>query len=90
METKILNYRIFVEPDQQTGTGKPGYTAFCPTLGVADDGTSVERAIKAVRGAMEAYVQSLIKDGLPVPVDKPEQDLVTTAQIAINQPFQFA
>jgi len=37
MQTKLLNYRIIVSPDIETGSGKKGYTAFCPTLGVVDD-----------------------------------------------------
>mgnify|MGYP003393566124 CR=1 FL=1 len=90
MQTKVLNYRIIVEPDKQTGTGKPGFVALCPTLGIADDGTSIEEAILAVRGAIEAYVDSLIADKIPVPADSPELDLVTTTQITVNQPFQFA
>ena len=67
METKVLNYRVIVKPDKQTGTGKPGYTAFCPTLGVADDADTIEQAIKNVRAAIKAYVNSLVADKLPVP-----------------------
>lgn len=90
METKILNYRIIVEPDKQTGTGKSGYTAYCPTLGVADDGDTIEKAIENVRGAVKAYVDSLIEDKLPVPIDEPEKDIVTTTQINISSRFQPA
>lgn len=90
METKILNYRIIIEPDKQTGTGKPGFTAVCPTLGVADDGDTIEEAIKNVRGAIKAYVDSLVKDKLPVPVDQTDKEIVTTTQISINQRFQPA
>ena len=90
METKVLNYRIIIEPDKQTGTGKPGFTAFCPTLGVVDDGDTVEEAIQHVRGAMKAYVESLIADKQPVPIDRPERDIVTTTQINVRRNFQIA
>lgn len=90
METKVLNYRIIIEPDEQTGTGKPGFTAFSPTLGVADDGNTIEEALKNVRGAIKAYVDSLIEDKLPVPVDKPEKDIVTTTQINVTKQFQVS
>lgn len=90
METKVLNYRIIVEPDKQTGTGKPGFTAFCPTLGVADDGNTIEEAIANVRGAIKAYVESLIADKQPVPIDKPERDIMTTTQINVRRKFQVA
>ena len=90
METKVLNYRIIIEPDKQTGTNKPGFTALCPTLGVADDGDTVEKAIENIRQAIQAYVDSLIEDKLPIPVDQPEKDIVTTTQINVSGKFQFA
>lgn len=90
METKVLNYRIIIEPDKQTGTGKSGYTAFCPTLGVADDGKTIEQAIENVRNAIQVYVESLIADNLPVPLDQPEKDIVTTTFINISGKFQPA
>ncbi len=85
MQTTILNYRIIVEPDERTGTNEPCYTAYCPTLGVADGGDTVE-----VRGAIEAYVECLVEDGCTVPVDKPEQSFITATQVTIHGAVQFA
>ena len=90
MKATVLHYRVIVSPDEQTGTGKLGYTALCPTLGVADDGDTVEEALKNVRGAIEAYVESLVADKQAVPVDEPIRDIVTTTQIKISGNFQFA
>lgn len=90
MQTKVLNYRITVTPDTQTGTNKPGYTALCPTLGVADDGDTIDEAIQNVRGAIQVFVNSLVEDGQPVPVDEPEHDVVTTTQINAPASFRFA
>ena len=90
MQTTVLNYRVIVEPDTQTGSGKFGFTALCPTLGVADDGDTIEEALTNVKGAIEAYVQSLIDDKLVVPVDNPQRDLVTTTQIEVHGNPQFA
>ena len=90
MQTKVLNYRVIVTPDKQTGTGKAGFTALCPTLGVADDGDTVEKAIFNLKGAIQAFVDSLIEDKEPVPVDQPEHDIVTTTQINTSQRFQYA
>jgi len=90
MRTKVLNYRIIVSPDEQTGTGKPGFTAFCPTLGVADDGKSIEEALTNVKDAIQEYVDSLIEDKKEVPLDEPERDFVTTTQVSPSYPFRFA
>ena len=81
MRAKILDYRVIVTPDEQTGGGEIGYTAFCPSLGVADDGDTIEEALKNVKGAIRVYVESLVKDREPVPVDHPQRDIVTTTQI---------
>ena len=85
---RVLNYRVIVEPDQQTGTGKAGYTAYCPTLGVADDGDSIESALANIKKAIKTYVDSLVADNEPVPIDQPEKDIVTTTQIPIDRKFQ--
>lgn len=90
MQTTVLNYRIVVEPDQYTGTNKPCYTAYCPTLGVADGGDTIEQALQNVQGAIEAYVESLVDDGLPVPVDNVDQSLVASAKIEVQGNIQFA
>ena len=90
MDTKVLNYRIIVEPDKQTGNGKPGYTAYCPTLGVADDGDTIDKAISNLKDAIETYVESLISDKIPVPVDKTDSDIITTTQINVTGNFQIA
>lgn len=90
MQTKVLNYRVIVRPDTETGTKKAGFTAYVPTLGIADDGNTVEQALKNVQGAIDAYLVSLIEDKLPVPVDEPEKDIVTTAQVSVPGKFSIA
>lgn len=90
MKTRILNYRIIVTPDTQTGTGKPGFTAYCPTLGVADDGNTIEEALANTKKAMEIYIESLAEDKQPIPVDNPEHDIVTTTQIKAPSSVKMA
>ena len=81
MQTQFLQYRIIITPDMQTGTKQVVYTAFCPLLGVADDGGTIEEALKNIQGAIEAYIESLVEDGEAIPIDHPENDIVTTAKI---------
>lgn len=90
MQTNVLNYRIIVTPDKQTGTGKAGFTALCPTLGVADDGDTIDEAIQHVKEAIQTYVDSLVADKQPVPTDDPGHDVVTTTQITTPSSYQFA
>jgi len=90
MRTKVLNYRIIVSPYTQTGTDKAGFTALCPTLGVADDGDTVEEALENVKRAIKAYIDSLVEDKEPVPVDQPQQDIVTTTQVVAPPRLRLA
>lgn len=90
MKTNVLNYRIIIRPDTQTGTGKMGFTAHCPTLGVADVGDTIDDALNNIKNAIKIYIQSLVEDHQKFPVDEPEYDVVTTAQIDIPSGFHYA
>lgn len=89
MDTNILNYRIVISPDTRTGTDKPCFSAYCPTLGVVDDGDTIEKAIANIGDAIKIYLESLSDDQLPIPVDNPTQ-MITTTQVRINRPLSFA
>ena len=61
-----MEFRIILEPDVEDD----GYVAHCPALpGCYSQGDSREEAISNVREAIEAYIGSLRKDGLPIPGD---------------------
>ncbi len=87
MKAKVLNYAVIVKKDKETGTNKTGYSAFCPTLGVADDGNTVDEALKNVQEAMEVYIESLALDKQPVPQ---EDYIFTNKSVNITTPFEFA
>ncbi len=80
----IANYRVIIEPDEELGTGKSGFTAYVPKLGIADSGYSVEEALKNVTEGIACFVEALLKDGASIPIaDRVEEDLVTTASFVI-------
>lgn len=84
MEKYIANYRVIIEPDEELGTGKPGFTAYVPKLGIADSGYSVEETLKNVTEGIACFVESLLQDGESIPVpDRVEEDLVTTVSFVI-------
>jgi len=48
-----------------------GYVVTCPALpGLVTEGETLDEAREMARDAIRAYVESLKKDGLPIPVDK--------------------
>lgn len=52
--------------------GEDGYwVAECPSLpGCLSQGRTRDEAIVNVKEAIEAYIEALVEDGLPVPEDK--------------------
>ena len=91
METNVLNYRIIIEPDTRTGAKEAGYAAYCPTLGLADGGDTIEEAIANMKKLIEFHLDCLIKEKQPLPVDS-EEEIVVTAKVRIpkGKDFSFA
>lgn len=70
---KILNFTVIMTPDE---TG--GYVVTCPSLpGLVTEGDTLEEAREMAADAIRGYVESLQKDGDPVPTDKPIIEEVT-------------
>ncbi|MDA1316937.1 MAG: hypothetical protein O3B87_02835 [bacterium] len=91
MKTNVLNYRIIVSPDEQIGTGKPAFTAVCPTLGIADDGETVEEALKNIQTLISFHLESLQQEGKDIPIDRPDKEFVTNTQVEVSfSSSQFA
>ncbi len=79
MQTQVLTYRIIVEPEKQGK--KVVYNAYCPTLGVADYGNSIDEVLESIKDGINLAVKYLVKEGKQVPVDSPENGLIATAQV---------
>ena len=59
-----MEYTIVLEPDVEDG----GYVVHCPALAGCDSqGETKEEATENIREAIEAYLESLRKDNLPIP-----------------------
>ena len=66
MEQKEYNYTVLYEPAEEGG-----YVVTCPALpGLVTEGDTLEEAREMVRDAIRTYLESLLKDGLPIPGDK--------------------
>ena len=80
---KDLEYRVIIESDTRTGTNEPAFTAYVPTLGLATDGETIDQAFANAKEAIEAFIGSLIEDGLDIPKESSEQFLVKTARVIV-------
>jgi len=60
-----MKYTVIIEQGRESG-----YVAYCPALkGCVSQGVTREEALCNVKEAMEAYVEALLEDGLPVPTE---------------------
>lgn len=82
METKILNYRIIIEPEKKGK--KTVYNAYCPTLGLADYGYSIDESIKNINSLIKFHLECLLEDGLEIPSENTAKELITSTQISIK------
>lgn len=82
MQTKVLNYRIIIEPEKQGK--KTVYNAYCPTLGLADYGDSIDVAVKNIKGLIKFHIESLLAEGLEVPQENTSKELITSTTVSIQ------
>ena len=80
MDTKILNYRVIIEPERYPD-GSKVYNAYCPTLGVADYGDTVDGALESIKDGIELAVESLAKEKKEIPTDKLDGQIITSAKV---------
>ena len=60
-----MKYTVIIEQGRESG-----YVVYCPALkGCVSQGETKEEALKNIREAMEAYIEALLEDGLPVPME---------------------
>lgn len=87
MQTKLLNYRVIVEPESYPN-GDKVYNAYCPTLGITDYGDTIEEALNSLKDGIELAVESLAKDKQEIPSDNLSDQIVTQTQVQF--PVTFA
>ena len=81
MKSKVLNYSIIIEPDTETGTNKPGFSAHCPALGIADDGNTVEEALANIKKTIKFHLDCLAEEGKKIPISTSAQSFLTNIQV---------
>jgi predicted RNase H-like HicB family nuclease len=66
VSTKEYAFTVLFEPAEEGG-----YVVTCPVLpGLVTEGDTLEEAREMARDAIRGYLESLQKDGLPIPTDK--------------------
>ena len=58
-----MKYTIIIEKGRESG-----YVAYAPVLkGCVSQGKTKAEALRNIKEAMEAYIETLLEDGIPVP-----------------------
>lgn len=79
----MANYRVIIEPDEETGNGKSGFTAYVPKLGIADSGYTVEEAMENIRSLLKFHLECLIKEGVEIPTSDHQDAFVTNTSVTL-------
>ena len=67
IEDKQYQFTVLFEPAEEGG-----YVVTCPALpGLVTEGESLEEARRMAADAIRAHLESLEKDGAPIPNDRP-------------------
>lgn len=82
MQTKVLSYRIIIEPEKQGR--KIVYNAYCPTLGLADWDHSIDKAVKNIQSLIKFHIENLLRDGQQVPQENTERELIMSTKVSIK------
>ena len=60
-----MKYTVIIEEGRESG-----YVAYCPALkDCVSQGANKEETVSNIREAIQAYVEALAEDGLPVPTE---------------------
>lgn len=89
METKVLNYRVIIEPEAYPN-GKKVYNAYCPSLGVTDYGDSVEEVLESIKDGILLAIECLVKEKQEIPVDNVNEQIVASAKIVLPDKLKNA
>lgn len=89
MEKKVLNYRIIVEKEKSDRKGKYVFNAYCPTLGIADYGNTIDQAIDRITSLIQFHIESLIEEKHAVPVEKDATTIITSIAIETSPDAKF-
>ncbi len=61
-----MKFKVLIVEDEEDG----GYNVSCPAMrGCHSQGETIEEALTNIKEAIEAYLESLQKDELPIPHD---------------------
>lgn len=84
----MLNFRVILEPEKMNK--KTVYNAYCPTLGIADFGDTIEEALEHMKEGIELSLECMEKEKQEIVSDNIEEQFITSLQISHTHPYAKA
>ncbi|MBI1853135.1 MAG: type II toxin-antitoxin system HicB family antitoxin [Planctomycetes bacterium] len=82
MKEQHYQFTVFFEPAEEGG-----YVVTCPALpGLVTEGDTLDEAREMAKDAILGYIESLQKDGEPIPADKPRRVDPVVEKITVAVP----
>jgi antitoxin HicB len=74
-----FTYTVLFEPAEEGG-----YVVTCPALpGLVTEGDTLEEARAMAADAIRGYLESLVKDGDPIPPDRPAEPITEKVKVVV-------
>lgn len=81
MLSKDLHYNVVIMPDRLAGTNESCFTVECPSLGIADQGNSIEEAIENIKKLIAFHLDCLKKEGVEIKDEVRDGSMLTTVHV---------
>lgn len=80
----VHNYHLVIEKELMRGKkSRAVFNAYCPTLGLADWGDTIDEAVANIKKLIVFHLESLIKLGYPVPTEQDATTVVTSVSVPL-------
>ncbi len=87
----IYHYRLVVEKEAVAGKkNRTVFNAYCPTLGLADWGSTIDIAITNITKLISFHIESLAAFGHRIPNEHDATTVVTSVSIPVSVSKKFA
>ena len=88
---KLLNYLVIIQPDQRTGTNDPCFSVYCPILGLAESGDTIEEAMANIKELIKFHLKCLANEKEPIPREEINDEIIGKIQVvAPSKALRFA
>lgn len=80
---RLRQYRLVIEKEQPRGKKRAIYNAYCPTLGLADFGSTIDSAVANITKLISFHIESLAELGYPVPDERDTTMVITSVSVPV-------